>query len=135
MFLPHKTLDLMYKILVRSHLDYCDIIYHIPSRQTRLGVTLNALMEKTERIQYQAALAVTGAWGHGDEMFEAKFTQKKQKKYVMIGRICVGMHLSKEGLIPTSHPLATWLSWRVLYLLFAMAWAKFQCQPMCFVFS
>ena len=26
-FLPHKTLDLMYKALVRSHLDYCDIIY------------------------------------------------------------------------------------------------------------
>ena len=32
-FLPHKTLDLMYKVFVRSHLDYCDIIYHIPSRQ------------------------------------------------------------------------------------------------------
>ena len=62
MFLPHKTLDLMYKALVRSHLDYCDIIYHIPSKQTQLGVTLNALKEKTERIQYQAALAVTGAW-------------------------------------------------------------------------
>ena len=52
----------MYKALVRSHLDYCDIIYHIPSRQTRLGVTLKALMEKTERIQYQAALAITGVW-------------------------------------------------------------------------
>jgi len=52
----------MYKALVRSHLDYCDILYHIPSVQTQFGVTLNALMEKTERIQYQAALAVTGAW-------------------------------------------------------------------------
>ena len=30
-FLPHKTLDLMYKALVRSCLDYCDVIYHIPS--------------------------------------------------------------------------------------------------------
>ena len=60
-FLPHKTLDLMYKALVRSHFD-TDIIYHIPSKQTQLGVTLNALMEKTVRIQYQAALAVTGAW-------------------------------------------------------------------------
>ena len=50
----------MYKSLFRSHLDYCDIIYHIPSRQ--LGMTLNALMKKTERIQCQAALAVTGAW-------------------------------------------------------------------------
>ena len=52
----------MYKALVRSHLDYCDIIYHIPSRQTQVGVTSNALMVKTERIQYQVALAITGAW-------------------------------------------------------------------------
>ena len=32
-FLPLKALDQMYKALVRSHLDYCDIIYHIPSHQ------------------------------------------------------------------------------------------------------
>ena len=65
-FLPLKTLDQMYKTLVRSHLDYCDIIYHIPTsnRQLNLGVTLNSLMEKVERIQYQAALAITGTW-HG----------------------------------------------------------------------
>ena len=61
-FLPHKTLDQMYKALVRSHLDYCDILYHIPSVQTQFGVTLTDLMEKAERIQYQAALAFTGAW-------------------------------------------------------------------------
>ena len=47
-FLPRKTLDQMYKDLVRSHFDYCDI--------------LTDLMEKAERIQYQAALAITGAW-------------------------------------------------------------------------
>ena len=49
----------MYKAL-----DYCDIIYHIPSiiHQPPLGRTLNYLMEKVERIQYQAALAITGAW-------------------------------------------------------------------------
>ena len=28
-FLPRKTLDQMYKSLFRSHLDYCDILYHI----------------------------------------------------------------------------------------------------------
>ena len=61
-FLPLKTLDQMYKALVRSHLDYCDILYHIPSVQTQFGVTLTDLMDKVERIQYQAALAVTGAW-------------------------------------------------------------------------
>ena len=52
----------MYKALVRSHLDYCDTIYHIPASnsQINLGVTLNSLMEKVERTQYQAALAITG---------------------------------------------------------------------------
>ena len=63
-FLPLKTLDQMYKALVRSHLDYCDVIYHIPSitHQPPLGRTLSFLMEKVEKVQYQAALAITGAW-------------------------------------------------------------------------
>ena len=63
-FLPLKTLDQMYKALVSSHLDYYDIIYHIPSHQNLapLGVSLNSLMGKVERIQYQAALAISGAW-------------------------------------------------------------------------
>ena len=30
-FFPLKTLGKMYKALVRPQLDYCDIIYHIPS--------------------------------------------------------------------------------------------------------
>ena len=54
----------MYKTFVRSHFDYCDIIYHIPPicHQPPLGLTLNHLMEKVEKVQYQAALAITGAW-------------------------------------------------------------------------
>ena len=54
----------MYKALFRSHLDYCDIIYHVPSHQNQapLGVTLYSVMEKVERIQYQSALAISGAW-------------------------------------------------------------------------
>ena len=54
----------MYKALVRSHLDYCGIIYHIPptSHEPPLGVTLHHHMEMVEKTQYQAALAVTGAW-------------------------------------------------------------------------
>ena len=54
----------MYKALVRSHIDYCDVTYHIPSHQNQapLGVTLNSLIQKVERIQYQSALAISGAW-------------------------------------------------------------------------
>ena len=59
-----NSLDQMYKALIRSRLDYCDTIYHIPASnsQINLGVTLNSLMEKVERTQYQAALAITGTW-------------------------------------------------------------------------
>ena len=52
----------MYKALVRSHLDYCDTIYHMQASnsQINLGVTLHSLMAKVERTQYQAALAING---------------------------------------------------------------------------
>ena len=48
-FLSLKTLDQMYKALVRSHLD-CGTIYHIPAlnRQPNLGVTRNSLVEKVK---------------------------------------------------------------------------------------
>ena len=63
-YLPLKALDQMYKAIVRSHLDYCDIIFHIPPiiNQPPQLPTFDSLMEKLERVQYQAALAVTGAW-------------------------------------------------------------------------
>ena len=70
--LPLKTLNQMYKSLVRPHLDYCDIIYHIPqtvhSQSVGGGITLNCQMERVEQIQYQAALAVTGAWQGTDRI-------------------------------------------------------------------
>ena len=52
---------------VRPHLDYCDMIYHIPvkTRETSdfdSSRSLNYLMKTLESIQYQAALAVSGAW-------------------------------------------------------------------------
>ena len=59
----------MYKSLVRPHLDYCDIIYHIPQKvHPHGGITLNSQMERVEQIQYQAALAVTGAWQGTDRV-------------------------------------------------------------------
>ena len=53
----------MRKALRRSHIDYCDIIYHIPPllNQPSVGISPNYLMEEVERIQYQAALVITGA--------------------------------------------------------------------------
>ena len=99
-YLPTNVLDQIYKMHARSHLDYCDFIYHIPElRQKennsdneteeyyddnndsddpiedensdlgndihtyyRTDIKLNYQMHALESLQYQAGLAVTGAW-------------------------------------------------------------------------
>ena len=102
-YLPTSALDQIYKMCVRSHLDYCDFIFHIPALnnennvdeiedefvesedetandiddddenydeffnfndedQNFKDVKLNFRMKTLESLQYQAALAVTGAW-------------------------------------------------------------------------
>ena len=52
----------MYKTFARTLMDYCDIIYHQAAKITAAGQVLSSLMEEVERVQYRAALAVTGAW-------------------------------------------------------------------------
>ena len=52
-YLPRKTLVNIYKAFVRSHLDYGDIIYDNPGNDT--------FRHKIETVQYNAALAITGA--------------------------------------------------------------------------
>ena len=48
-------------MIICSHLDYCDVIYHIPQAYA-FPFTLNILMEKLEIVQHNAALAITGTW-------------------------------------------------------------------------
>ena len=52
-YVPWDVLDQMYKLYVRPHLDYGDVIYHNQNLH---------LMSKLESTQYVAALAVSGAW-------------------------------------------------------------------------
>ena len=49
---------------IRPHLDYCDIIYHIPAIKNDFdsSLTLNYQMNALERTQYRASLAVSGDW-------------------------------------------------------------------------
>ena len=49
---------------MRSHLDYGDVIYHIPPKVCEFSqnIALSNLMEKVESVQYSAALAVSGTW-------------------------------------------------------------------------
>ena len=51
--LPRHSLITIYKSFVRPHLDYGDIIYDQPNNES--------FCNKIERVQYNAALAVTGA--------------------------------------------------------------------------
>ena len=63
-YLPPHTLNKMYKLYVRPHLDYGAVIYHIPHKVCEFSHSLKLTnqMEKLEAVQYSAALAVTGAW-------------------------------------------------------------------------
>ena len=63
-YLPRHTLNELYKLYVRPHLDYGAIIYHIPAKVCEFSqnIVLPNLMEKIESVQYSAALAVTGTW-------------------------------------------------------------------------
>ena len=63
-YLPRHTLSELYKPYVRPHLDYGDVIYHIPAKicEFSQNISLSNLMEKLESVQYSAARAVTGTW-------------------------------------------------------------------------
>ena len=63
-YLSRHTLNNLYKLYVRPHLDYGDGIYHIPAKVCKFSndFSLPTLMEKIESVQYSAALAITGAW-------------------------------------------------------------------------
>ena len=73
-YVPVESLDQIYKMHVRPHLDFCDVIYHKPEIGS-LFVTSSRLsywMGRIERDQYQATLAVTGTWQgtNTDELYE-----------------------------------------------------------------
>ena len=63
-YLPRSSLCEMYKLHIRPHLDYGDVLYHIPIKvyEFRSTNTIPSIMEKIELVKYSAALAVTGAW-------------------------------------------------------------------------
>ena len=56
-FVSREVLDQTYKLYVRPHLDYGDIVYHKHDPEMHLSFT-----EQLEQVQYNAAIVVTGAW-------------------------------------------------------------------------
>jgi len=67
-FVPRATLEIVYKLHIRPHLDYGDIILHIPYKNNPEFLSdsetesLNNMMRQIESIQYDAALSASGAW-------------------------------------------------------------------------
>ena len=55
-YVNREVLDQVYKLHVRPHLDYGDILYHKYDPEIRQGFT-----KKREQVEYSAALAVSGA--------------------------------------------------------------------------
>ena len=63
-YLSRKTLNSLYKLYVRHHLDYGDVIYHIPQKVCDFSnkILLHRQMERIASVQYSAGLAITCAW-------------------------------------------------------------------------
>ena len=68
------SLDQIYKIHIRPHFDYCDMIYNRPiiNNDFSSSLSLNHLMKTLEKTQYEVALAITGTWKgtNTDKLYE-----------------------------------------------------------------
>ena len=65
-FVPRNTLEVVYKLYIRPHLDYGDVVYHIPDKDSKtfdsIDDHIHPLMAQIESVQYEAARIVSGAW-------------------------------------------------------------------------
>ena len=65
-YVPRNTLETIYKLYARPHLDYGDVVYHIPDINSKTfdseNDNVHPLMSRIESVQYEAACVVSGAW-------------------------------------------------------------------------
>ena len=60
-YAPTKTLDQIYKLFVRPHMDYCDIIYHLPRSTSAFDcpINLNFMIQSWKRVLISVFLLFT----------------------------------------------------------------------------
>ena len=114
--LPRHSLITIYKSFVRPHLDYGDIIYDKPNNET--------FTQKIERIQYNAALAITGAikgTSHSKLQCELGFQSLKFRHWFR--KLCTFFKLNTSGLpeylfdlTPQNNHFYNTLFWKMLQL-------------------
>jgi len=64
-WVSHRVLEVVYKLYVRPHLDYGDVLYHSANPNKNIifePSTHSSFLKKVEEIQYSAAKIITGAW-------------------------------------------------------------------------
>ena len=89
--IPRNSLLTIYKSFIRPHLDYGDIIYHQPNN--------GSLCQKIESIQYQAALAITGAiHGTSQTKLYNELGIESMKLRQWFRRLCCFFKIKSSGL-------------------------------------
>ena len=94
-YLHRDVLDQLYKLYVRPHLDYYDIIYHKHYPDLKLDFT-----KKLESVQYSATLAVSGAWKGTntdriyEELWEPLYYRKWQRRLTHFYKLITTRSLS-----------------------------------------
>ena len=89
--IPRNSLLTIYKSFIRPHLDYGDIIYHQPNNVS--------LCQKIESIQYQAALAITGAiHGTSQTKLYNELGIESMKLRQWFRRLCYFFKIQSSGL-------------------------------------
>ena len=89
--IPRNSLLTIYKSFIRPHLDYGDIIYHQPNN--------GSFCQKIESIQYQAALAITGAiHGTSQTKLYKELGIESMKLRQWFRRLCYFFKIQSSGL-------------------------------------
>ena len=89
--IPRNSLLTIYKSFIRPHLDYGDIIYHQPNNRS--------FCQKIESIQYQAALAITGAiHGTSQAKLYKELGIKSMKLRQWFWHLCYFFKIKSSGL-------------------------------------
>ena len=92
-YVSRDVLDQVYKLYVRPHLDYGDIIYHRHDPEMILNFT-----KRIEQTQYSAALAVAGVWrGFNRQKLYNELGWESLYQRRWFRRLCHFFNLRKTG--------------------------------------
>ena len=101
-YAPRKSLEQIYKSYVRSQIEYGDVIFHkSPSTNNPFSFDISDKMQHLERVQYRAALAVSGAWkGTSKSKIYAELGWESLSQRRWFRRMCLFYKILNNGTPP-----------------------------------